>query len=197
MAIYWNWNTKDQIWEPSNQYAGAVVGQGYHLNFDNITVKNCTIYGVNKVGGIIGFASENEVNITNCKVVDCKLYGVTDDGGSVGGILGSNSGKATIKDCSVENTFISAPEGIAEVKRANGYIVGTSLAETTVTGCTFDENVALNSNYTLNKTIGAQRGSGFSVTIDNEAANWSTTSLTSIYNTDKPEYPAKPTENPQ
>jgi hypothetical protein len=185
--IKWN----DAANEPYNQYAGVVVGQGYHLTYNNITVKNCTVYGNNKVGGIMGFAAENEINITNCKVINCKLYGLTTDGGSVGGILGSNSGKATIENCSVENTLISAPLGAASYKRGNGLIIGTVLAETVVNNCSYDQASLdmLNSNYTINYLIGAKREptSTFSVTIDGVNATWAKESLTPAANSTLPE----------
>jgi hypothetical protein len=185
--IKWN----DAANEPYNQYAGVVVGQGYHLTYNNITVKNCTVYGNNKVGGIMGFAAENEINITNCKVINCKLYGLTTDGGSVGGILGSNSGKATIENCSVENTLISAPLGAASYKRGNGLIIGTVLAETVVNNCSYDQASLekLNSNYTINYWIGAKREptSTFSVTIDGVNATWAKESLTPAANSTLPE----------
>jgi hypothetical protein len=141
-------------------YAGAVIGTGYGNTVTNVTVKNSKVYGVNKVGGIIGFAAEY-VTVTDCKVINTDIYGIGTDAGCVGGILGyngiNNGAETTITNCTVSGVNISVPDGPTDnASRGNAYIVGTYDATVTLSGCTVS-NSKIDSNTTWNDYVGSSR----------------------------------------
>jgi hypothetical protein len=141
-------------------YAGAVIGTGYGNTISKVTVQNSKVYGVNKVGGIIGFAAEY-VTVTDCKVINTDIYGIGNDAGCVGGILGyngiNNGAETTLTNCTVSGVNISVPNGPTDnASRGNAYIVGTYDATVTLTNCTFS-NSKIDSNTTWNDYVGSSR----------------------------------------
>ncbi len=138
-----------------NAYAGAVIGRSYgKIVFDNCTVDGCTIEGVNKVGGMIGFVAENNVEAKGCKVVNSNLSteNVPDESGQIGGFagyLGSQYNSTCLfENCSVEHCTIDVYMGELAAKRAFGKFIGCMQGSEatdilTITGCNV-ENVALN-----------------------------------------------------
>jgi hypothetical protein len=154
-------------------YAGVIAGTCYHSTFDSITVNNCTVNGINKVGGILGFAAENIATITNCAVKNTTLNGLTNDGGCVGGIIGYvgtyvEENAAVIENCSVENININVPNGKADASRGNGYLIGTVGTEKPVAikDCTVSGTNTLVSNYTANELVGADRFGNANISVD-------------------------------
>lgn len=89
--------------------AGIVAGtvQGT-LVLENVTIKNCTVYGQNKVGIIAGQVSGNaEIIMKNVKIENCT---VKSSEGEAGKIFGAILGTATVEmdaECSVTNTTVS------------------------------------------------------------------------------------------
>jgi hypothetical protein len=158
------------IVEGKEIYAGVVVGYSNVARFENVTVEDCVVNGVQKVGGILGFQGGNCVEMTGCTVRNTTINGNGSDCGSLGGVLGSanvnvssDSDRYTIlKDILVEGVTLNAPEGVAEVKRGNGYIIGTVVAAMTVTleNCVLGTGNSMVSNYTANQYIGGDRSNG-------------------------------------
>ncbi len=112
--------------------AGIVAGtvQGT-LVLENVTIKNCTVYGQNKVGIIAGQVSGNAVIIMkNVKIENCT---VKSSEGEAGKIFGAIFDTATVEmdaNCSVTNTTVSIDaygshkivtiNGVKYVTKANG-----------------------------------------------------------------------------
>ncbi len=138
-----------------NAYAGAVIGRSYgKIVFDNCTVDGCTIEGVNKVGGMIGFVAENNIEAKDCKVLNSRLSteNVPDESGQIGGFAGYIGSQynsiCLFENCSAENCTIDVYMGELAPKRAFGKFIGCMQgSEATdilnLTGCSV-ENVVLN-----------------------------------------------------
>jgi hypothetical protein len=177
--------------EGSEQVAGALVGEGTDLAFSNITVQNCSVNGVNKVGGVVGsvnatsdgatmasplrrsvrkaatLVADGGVTIKGCKVAGTKLNGYGKNAGRVGGVIGYTEAKVTISDCKVESTTISVPDGSSSSDNGNGLIIGTAAAEVTLEQVEADETTCeVESNSTANELVGGTTGEG-SVERDN------------------------------
>jgi hypothetical protein len=122
---------KSFVKDDNNCYAGAFAAITYrNVTFENLIAKNCTVKGVNKVGGILGFQADNAATITNCTVDGCTI--ATDDTqadhGQCGGILGYVASGATITGSKAINTAINAAVNTnagESTKRYNGVFVGT------------------------------------------------------------------------
>lgn len=85
-------------------YAGGIAGRTYGTAvISNCKVLNSEITGTNKVGGIVGFAAENTLEVTGCVVENTTVIGDTDDGGDCGGIVGYIANKIT--SATVENNY--------------------------------------------------------------------------------------------
>ena len=118
--------------DSNDYYAAAVVGTVYgNLNFEDITVKNSTITGNNKVGAIFAHdGSSTQITINNCHVDNCYIASEdTADGGCVGGLIGffatGTTGKAnTISNSSVKNSTIVGINSSNSGKRANSEFIG-------------------------------------------------------------------------
>lgn len=107
-------------------YAGALVGRTYGTcRFENITVQDCAVEGVNKVGGLIGNVAEGSVEVRG-SVVDGSTVATcsTVDGGCVGGLVGYVTGNAKFENNAVRNTTINAINSANEAKRANAEFIG-------------------------------------------------------------------------
>jgi hypothetical protein len=169
----------------SEQVAGALVGEGADLALSNITVQNCSVNGVNKVGGVVGYVSaldngattasplrrsvkkagalvaDGGVTIKGCKVAGTKLNGYGKNAGRVGGVIGYTEAKVTINDCKVESTSISVPDGSSSSDNGNGLIIGTAAAEVSLSEVEADEETCeVESNSTANELVGGTTGGG-------------------------------------
>ena len=114
-------------------YAAAVVGTIYgNLKFENISVKNSTITGNNKVGAIFAHDGiSNQITVNNCHVDNCYIASEdTTDGGCVGGLIGYLSTGAankvsTISNTSVKNSTIVGINSRNRGDRANSEFIGS------------------------------------------------------------------------
>lgn len=73
----------------SDSYSGVIVGESH----GNAVIKNCRVTnseasGINKIGGIVGFAADGVLEVKDCTVEDTHLMTYTWDGGDCGGIVG-------------------------------------------------------------------------------------------------------------
>lgn len=92
----------------SDGYAGIIAGRTYGtVVIENCRVTNSEVYGVNKVGAIVGFAAEGTLEIRDCYVENTTVTGDTNDGGDCGGIVGYISN--TISSAKISgNKFINS-----------------------------------------------------------------------------------------
>ena len=112
-------------------YASAIAGTIYGtVTFENITVKNSTITGNNKVGAIFAHdGSSTQITIKNCHVDNCYIASEDlEDGGNVGGLIGlyqTGSDKVSkISNSSVKNSIIRGINSSNSGKRANSEFIG-------------------------------------------------------------------------
>ena len=117
--------------DSKDYYASAIAGTIYGSNtFENITVKNSTITGNNKVGAIFAHdGSATQITINNCHVDSCYIASEdTADGGNVGGLIGlfqTGSNKvSSINNSSVKNSTIVGINSTNSGKRANSQFIG-------------------------------------------------------------------------
>jgi hypothetical protein len=166
-------------------YAGVIGGTAYGATITNVKVTNSTVNGVNKVGGILGFAAENIATITNCSVANTTINGIGEDAGCVGGILGyagayKEDYGSYLENCAVSNITVNVPKGEAKASRGNAYLVGTvgaksgsqtpKVAALAINKCTVSGNNTLVSNYTAHQLVGADRfGNSGDVLVDGKA----------------------------
>ena len=89
---------------------GIIVGNltGGELVLENVTIKNCTVYGQNKVGIIAGHVSGgSKVTMTNVKIENCTVKSSEGEAGQMFGVI-ANTATFDINDqCSVTNTKVS------------------------------------------------------------------------------------------
>ena len=121
--------------EGANAYAGALLGVTYgDVVVENVVVKNATIKGTNKVGGLIGFVAENSITATKCKVTESTIetYNVTDESGLAGGLIGyiacEGDGDADsiskVESCEVSETTFNVINSRDSEARANSELIG-------------------------------------------------------------------------
>ena len=141
-------------------YASAVAGTIYgHVTFENITVKNSTITGNNKVGAIFAHdGSSNKITINNCHADNCYIASEDlKDGGNVGGLIGlyqTGSAEACkISNSSVKNSTIVGINSKNNGKRANSEFIGGILTKDN-TNLVLENCVVENNNFsqTINGT---------------------------------------------
>ena len=117
-----------------NAFAGGFISTCYGSTVvENCVLDHCTVQGINKVGGIVGFNAENGMTIRNCTVQNSTIK--TDDAqlehGQCGAILGyvGNTWKGTtlITGNYVIDTKVEAAENTTEgeTHRHSGIYVGT------------------------------------------------------------------------
>jgi hypothetical protein len=119
-------------------YASAVAGTIYgYVTFENITVKNSTITGNNKVGAIFAHdGSSNQITVNNCHVDNCYIASEDlKDGGNVGGLIGlfqtGSTDVCKISNSSVKNSIIVGINSTNSGKRANSEFIGGILTKAT------------------------------------------------------------------
>ena len=141
-------------------YASAIAGTIYgYVTFENITVKNSTITGNNKVGAIFAHdGSSNKITINNCHVDKCYIASEhLTDGGNVGGLIGFYQTGSTeackISNSSVKNSTIVGINSSNSGKRANSEFIGGILTKTN-TNLVLENCVVENNNFsqTINGT---------------------------------------------
>ena len=109
---------------------GALIGTlGGELELVNVTFKNCTIYGQNKVGILVGqVQSSAKITLTNVTVEDCTVISSEAEAGK---LFGTVTEGATISgDCKVTNTNVEVVEfgahkfvtidGVKYITKVNG-----------------------------------------------------------------------------
>ena len=114
-------------------YAAVVVSQAYCVTLQNITVKNSTIQGNNKVAAILAQDADGAAMIIdNCHVENSTIETKNEtDGGNAGGIVGSIQGSGNekkISNSSVKNCTFNVVNSVDAGKRSNGQMVGTVIA---------------------------------------------------------------------
>lgn len=159
-------------------YVGTLRGYAYAKTIiNNVNVKNCYLYGVNKMGGLCGgiFA---DLECSNNSVSSCYFEnynsGVTDNlgflsNGEIGGLIGFIAGNSTIENCKTSaNTFycLGVDDNILTAGRhINGFIgdIRTPNAEVIrINSCSSVNNVFNTENgrraqdvYTYSENIGS------------------------------------------
>ena len=175
-------NANTRAYTGGDFYAGALAGSTLATcHIENVTVINCEVEGINKVGGLIGNAAENyPLTVKNCSVESTKVYTrSTEDGGCVGGLIGYIVPNTTIEGCAVKNCQIDAINSANEAKRANAEFVGAfhgSGKNLAIVGCTLEGNTfaQAETSYVAPESFGAWLGGiryeGTSdVTVDGES----------------------------
>jgi prepilin-type N-terminal cleavage/methylation domain-containing protein len=88
--------------------AGAVAS-GATLIVKNVTIRNCTLYGQNKVGIIAGSVT-GTVKLENVKIIDCIVNASEGEAGKLFGVAYDNGKVTADADCSIENTVVNNVE---------------------------------------------------------------------------------------
>lgn len=98
----------------------GILGTNDRLVLENVTIRNCTVYGQNKVGIICGQAN-GTIQMTNVKIENCTVNASESEAGKVFGTVGY-SAKVTIDTASsVENTVVNNVEyGLHQIIDVNG-----------------------------------------------------------------------------
>lgn len=146
--------------------AAIAVAQTFGtVRFENVTIKDSKLQGVQKIGGLIGFVHENQVEVTNCTVDGLVLTSIdlSDETGATGGLIGHiNSGNNKITNSYVKNSTITTIQGVNEAKRANGEFIGVIYnSNVEITNCGVANNQFTNSiEWTPyhNPFVGGNRG---------------------------------------
>ena len=95
------------IFTPNCNITAVVSGYSYgNSTFENVYVKNSSVYGFGKVGGIIGMAADpgKTTTVKNCSVEDSKISAYYD----ASGVIGLGQGKIVMSGNAVENVTFKA-----------------------------------------------------------------------------------------
>lgn len=131
--------------------AAIVVAQTFGtVKLDNVTVKDSYLEGVQKIGGLIGFVHENQVEVSNCTVDGLVLASIDlgEETGATGGLIGYiNTGDNKITNSYVKNSTFHLIQGKNDASRANGEFIGViaGSSKTTITNCGVSNNTFSNS----------------------------------------------------
>jgi len=126
--------------------AAIVVAQTFgNVKLDNVTVKDSYLEGVQKIGGLIGFVHENQVEVSNCTVDGLVLTSLDlgEETGATGGLIGYiNTGDNKITNSYVKNSTLNLIQGKNDASRANGEFIGViaGSSKTTITNCGVSDN---------------------------------------------------------
>ena len=171
--------------EGAEAYAAALLGVTYgDVVVENVVVKNATIKGTNKVGGLIGSVMEDSITATGCVVTKSTIetYNVTDESGLAGGLIGyisceeSADTTSTIESCEVTETTITVINSRDSEARANSEFIGGIGGEKNdnlfINNAKVEKNTFTETGVTeykpLHKLVGGTRGS-FNMNIDGVA----------------------------
>ncbi len=160
-------------------YAGVLFGSIHTgVKLTNVTVKNSTVAGVCKVGGLIGFSADSGyVTIDNCHVVDTDIttHDMPDESGQAGGLIGYITlGNNKISNSSVKGGNFNVINGKGNQEKANGKLIGViQSGKIELTNCTakdvsFNETGADNYTSPYGELVGGNRGTA-TVVIDGVA----------------------------
>lgn len=133
--------TCTQIFSGACQYLGGALGfisdnAGTQAFIQNVSVNNATVYGYDRVGGVIGYISES--NADNLTATNVELGGITHVGGVVGQLLGTNGLEAYLNNSNASNithtpqAYLTAVGGSNTSTSAIGGLIGTSSNYTSV-----------------------------------------------------------------
>ena len=121
-------------------YAAGLIGTFYGtVTIENVTVKNSTFVGNNKVAGLLAHDGvSSNLKIDNSHVLNCKISsGNLTDGGNVGGMIGLFQGAANgeykITNSSVKDSTITGINSSNTGKRANSEFVACVSSKTNQT----------------------------------------------------------------
>lgn len=139
--------------ENDNDWAAIVAARAVNCTFENVTVKDSKLIGIQKIGGLIGYLdndSQAETNIINCTIDGLTLnnHDVANESGATGGLVGhASGGKTVIQNSYVKNSTLSLIQNRNNAERANSKFIGVIL----------DTNININNcgveNVTLNNSI--------------------------------------------
>lgn len=98
----------------SDAYAGVIVGESLgNVVIENCRITNSEVNGINKVGAIVGFASDGILEVKDCIVEKTNVISHTWDGGDCGGIVGFIGNTVTSATIS-GNKFINSTVEVKE-----------------------------------------------------------------------------------
>lgn len=100
--------------------AGILVGTintGAKLTLENVTFKNCTIYGQNKVGIIAGYV-QGELILKNVRIENCVVNSAEGESGMIFGVAGDGyvkvqepeTNQTSTNHCVIQNTVVNNVE---------------------------------------------------------------------------------------
>lgn len=103
--------------------AGILVGtikKNAKLTLENVTFKNCTIYGQNKVGIIAGYVL-GELILNNVRIENCVVNASEGEAGKLFGVADHNGKVTADANCSITNTVVNNVEyGLHEIVEIGG-----------------------------------------------------------------------------
>lgn len=103
--------------------AGILVGtinENAKLTLENVTFKNCTIYGQNKVGIIAGYVL-GELILNNVRIENCVVNASEGEAGKLFGVADHNGKVTADANCSITNTVVNNVEyGLHEIVEIGG-----------------------------------------------------------------------------
>lgn len=97
------------------------IGKDVTLTVKNVTFRNCTIYGQNKVGIICGSVS-GKLILQNVKIIDCVVNASEGEAGKLFGVAFPGATITADEDCSInDNTVVNNVEyGLHEIVEIDG-----------------------------------------------------------------------------
>lgn len=98
----------------------GTINTGAKLTLENVTFKNCTIYGQNKVGIIAGYVC-GDLELKNVRIENCVVNSAEGESGMIFGVE-NYGGKVTADaSCSITNTVVNNVEyGLHEIVTIEG-----------------------------------------------------------------------------
>ena len=132
------------IGDESDPVDNAGLFSCLRVNVQNLTLKDCTVYGKNNVGMLVGDQINSGISIRNCKVVGGLVKGES----NVGGLVGTGYYAAPYANCSSSASVVATGSGCA------GGFIGTA------EGCQFE-----------NCTAGMSYASGATTTVSGQGCS--------------------------
>lgn len=128
--------------------AGILVGsihKNAKLTLENVTFKNCTIYGQNKVGLIAGYV-QGELILNNVRIENCVVNSAEGESGMIFGVATTEGEVGAIDDtCVIQNTVVNNVEyGIHDIVTVEGKQYFTKVKYNKDTGEPYIEKVKIN-----------------------------------------------------
>lgn len=138
-----------------HNWAAILAAKVVNSTFENVTIKDSKLVGVQKIGALIGYVENDEGKET--KVINCTVEGLElsnhdhAEAGSTGGLIGCiNQGENKITNSYVKNSTFNLIQKSNEdiAKRANGEFIGMIRGTSTtvnITNCGVENNDYVNS----------------------------------------------------